>query len=355
MTRHLKAHGLRIGVTLLLCVLAAALAYPTVSGELRNLKTLREEHQALVQQLDQLQHPKGGVLEHGALSVDGGQLVDQHGAPVVLRGLSSHGLLWFPEYTNYRSLKTLQEYGANAFRVALYTDAYRGYTEEPSLHEKLLYQAIENALAADLYIIVDWHVLNDETPMKHLEDAKKLFTQEAQRYGDQPGILYEICNEPNGAGTYQEIQAYAKEIIPLIRKYAPNAVILVGTPKFCTSLKEAIAAPLPYPDLLYTYHYYSEISDRAYAQAEISRARKAGLGVFVSEWGMASFNASQRQDANAFLAFLNDNNISWINWALSNKDEGYSLLRPECKALSQWTKEDLTPTGQFVLSKLQTP
>ena len=39
------------------------------------------------------------------LSVKGTRLFDQQGNPIVLRGISSHGIAWYPEYTNYRSLK----------------------------------------------------------------------------------------------------------------------------------------------------------------------------------------------------------------------------------------------------------
>ena len=40
------------------------------------------------------------VSEHGALSVSGSSLVDANGSAVQLKGVSTHGIAWFPEYIN---------------------------------------------------------------------------------------------------------------------------------------------------------------------------------------------------------------------------------------------------------------
>lgn len=55
---------------------------------------------------------------------------------------------------------------------------------------------------------------------------------------------------------------------------------------------------------------------------------------------------------NTFMDFLEEQGISWINWALSNKDESYSFLAPDCETLSGWTEEQLSPSGQYVISRL---
>ncbi len=303
---------------------------------------------------DSGQH-RHGPAESGALSVQGTALCAEDGSPVILRGLSSHGLSWFPEYTNYATLCTLRDYGANAFRIAVYPAQNDGYLEEPKLNEKLLSAAIENALAADLYVIVDWHVLQDENPLKHKEEAKRFFENVARRYGQEPGILYEICNEPNGNTSWRDIRSYAAEIIPLIRSHAPDAVILVGTPNFCTTLEQAIQTPLSCENVMYTYHYYSSVSDCRYARSQINKALDNGLPVFVSEWGYQAESPTLSKDTEAldtFMDFLEEQDISWINWALSNKDESYSFLAPDCETLSGWTEEQLSPSGRYVISRL---
>lgn len=297
-----------------------------------------------------------GPSRYGKLSVQGTRLCAEDGTPVVLRGLSSHGLTWYPEYTNYAAMCTLRGYGANVFRIAVYPAQNDGYLEEPELNEKLLYAAIENALAADLYVIVDWHVLQDKNPQKHKDKAKHFFEDVAKRYGEEPGVIYEICNEPNSGTTYRDIRAYANEVIPVIRKHAPDSVILVGTPKYCTTLEDAIEKPLSHENVMYTYHYYSDISDCRYAQSQISKAVENGLPVFVSEWGYAAESQTHDKDRealNAFIDFLEENGISWVNWALSNKKESHSFIDPESDLVSGWTADQLSPSGRYVVDRLK--
>ena len=332
-------------------VAAAALVF-WQQKQLQN--RLETENQALRQELEDLMTKKGGIEEHGRLCVNGTQLVDQTGAPLQLRGVSSHGITWYPEYTNYAALKTLKDYGANVFRIALYVEQNDGYLEEPELNKKLLFSAIENSLAADLYTVVDWHVLRDEDPNRNVEKALAVLEEVAQRYGDEPGILYEICNEPNGDTTYEDIARYAEQIIPVIRQHAPNALILVGTPNFCTSLSEAMQSPLEYPNVMYTYHYYAGISDCKSSMKKIARGLSAGLPVFVSEWGLDSQDAAEEHwnETRAFLDYLEQEQIGWINWSLCNKDEGYSILLPDSHKLHGWSQEDFTDSGKFLLDYL---
>ena len=315
-----------------------------------------EENQQMQGEIKDLTTQTGGIEENGSLIVEGAQLLDEKGNPVMLRGISSHGIAWYPEYANYRSLKTLKDYGANVFRIAMYVEQSDGYLEEPELNRKLLYSAIENSLAADLYTIVDWHVLRDENPNRHAEKAISVFEEIAKRYGDEPGIIYEICNEPNGDTTYDDIINYAEQVIPVIRKYAPNALILVGTPRFCTSLSEAVENPIQYPNIMYTYHFYAGVSDCKYAIEEISNGLENGLPVFISEWGLDDYRETKEgqgwKDTVQFLDFLEEKNISWINWSLCNKDEGYSMISSNVDKLYGWKADEITDSGLLFLQYL---
>lgn len=340
-----------------LLLAAVALLLLALSDLRRTCDTLTDETQSLQEQNQKLREEVvelSGYPRLSPLSVKGTQLCDEKGQPVLLRGISSHGIAWYPEYTNYRALKTLKDHKANVFRIAMYVEQNDGYLEEPEWNRKLLYSAIENSLAAGLYTIVDWHVLRDEDPNKHIDQAIAAFEEITRRYGDEPGILYEICNEPNGDTDYDDIKAYADQVIPVIRKNAPNAVVLVGTPNFCTSLSEAMEDPLEYPNVMYTYHYYAGISDCKFAMQEISRGLERGLPVFISEWGLDGYDATQEhmQETEQFLDFLDQKNISWVNWALSNKDEGYSLIDPRGDKLHGWEWNELSDTGRFVFRRL---
>lgn len=331
--------------------------YARECRELReDMEMLRLKNVQLEEEIREYENREKENAGYGALSVSGTQLCGETGEPVRLRGVSSHGLAWYPEYTNYHSLKTLREYGANVFRIAVYPAQNDGYLEKPELNEKLLYSAVENSLAAGLYTIVDWHVLRDENPLYHLDKAGEFFEKVSGRFGNNEKIIYEICNEPNGDTKYEDISEYAKQIIPIIRKNAPDAVILVGMPKFCTTLDEAVKNPLPFENIMYTYHYYSHISDCQYAKSQISGAMENGIPVFVSEWGFDFSSDTLEKDTAAmqeFMSFLDNNNISWVNWSLSNKEEAYSFIKPEVETLWGWQKEQLSLSGKYVTALLE--
>ena len=68
------------------------------------------------------------VSQSGALHVEGAKLVGSDGRPVQLRGISTHGIAWFPDYINeaaFRQFRT--EWGANVVRLAMYAAEYGGY------------------------------------------------------------------------------------------------------------------------------------------------------------------------------------------------------------------------------------
>ena len=116
---------------------------------------------------------KGGVSENGALHVVGTQLMNENNEPVVLHGMSSHGLQWFGDFATENAVKATADYGANLFRCAMYTDE-GGYISNPSVKDTLI-NAVDSAIRQDMYVIIDWHILSDGNPMQHIDDAVDFF------------------------------------------------------------------------------------------------------------------------------------------------------------------------------------
>ena len=49
------------------------------------------------------------------------KLTDESGNIIQLRGVSTHGISWFPDYVNYDAFATLRDdWGANVVRIAMY-------------------------------------------------------------------------------------------------------------------------------------------------------------------------------------------------------------------------------------------
>lgn len=105
----------------------------------------------------------------GALKVVGAQLTDAAGEPVQLRGVSTHGLAWYPQYVNQEFFTELREvWGANVVRLATYSAEEGGYATETgdrAALNDLVVRGVQYAQAADLYAVVDWHTLSDANPL----------------------------------------------------------------------------------------------------------------------------------------------------------------------------------------------
>lgn len=296
---------------------------------------------------------RGGVSENGWLQVKGTQLCNEKGEAVVLRGMSTHGLQWYGEYASSQSIRNTAEFGANLFRVAMYTGE-GGYLSSPDAMKKKVINAVDAAIANDLYVIIDWHILSDGSPMSHVEEAKTFFGEMAARYGSSPAVLYEICNEPNGNVTWErDVKPYAQAVIPVIRERAPKSVILVGSPTWSQDIHLVARSPLEGENLMYTLHFYAG-THGADLRRRIDDVLAAGLPVFVSEWGTSRADGSGGvflKEAGEWLDFLRERGISWANWSLCDKNETSAALRPGTSPDSAWSEADLSESGRFVFSR----
>lgn len=301
-----------------------------------------------------------GKTNNGWLSVAEGQLVNDKAEPFQLRGMSSHGISWYPQYTGIESIASTKTYGANVFRVAMYADDdagnYNSNAKDQETNKTALYAAVDNALRCDMYAIIDWHVLNLENPLANADLAVAFFDEVSRRYAEEPGVIYEICNEPNGETTWEDITAYAERVVPVIRDSSPKALIIVGTPQFSSDLGASMESPLPYENVMYAYHYYSRLAEDNY-QYTLDAAMEAKHPVFVSEWGVGSDTdgiiESDVEYAEQFVAYLNEHGISWVNWSLCNKDESFSAIRPDVSDLGGWVEDDLTTSGRIAFGALK--
>ena len=122
-------------------------------------------------------------------------------------------------------------------RLALYTAENGGWREGGERDElyNLVRDGVSFATEADLYAIVDWHVLSDANPLAHADEAAGFFGRISADLSGNNNVIYEICNEPNNGTTWEDAKAYAERIIPIIRANDPDAVIVAGTRVVATS------------------------------------------------------------------------------------------------------------------------
>ncbi len=294
----------------------------------------------------------GGVSENGKLHVEGTRLCNERGETVVLRGMSSHGMQWYSEFTNKYSVAKCAELGANVFRVAMYT-CEGGYIDNPHSIEAAVISAVDNAIECDMYVIIDWHILSDGNPQTYKSEALAFFERMAYRYRDSPAVLYEVCNEPNGNVSWDsDIKPYERDCVSVIRRYT-DAVILLGSGSWSQNLNDAVRSPLEGVNLMYTLHFYAGTHGDE-LRSRVDTALNAGLAVFVSEWGMSRSDGGGGvyvDAAETWLDFLDARSISWCNWSLCDKNESSAALKSGATATS-WTESDLSESGAWVFSRM---
>ena len=295
----------------------------------------------------------GFAAKHGALKLDGTQLVDQNGNDIQLYGMSTHGIAWFPQVVSYDSFKTLRDdWNTNCVRLAMYTHEYNGYCAggDQDYLKSLVRTGVDAATDLGMYVIIDWHVLQEQDPNVYKDQAKDFFKEMSETYADHTNVLYEICNEPNGYATWDSVKSYAEEIIPIIRENDPDAVIIVGTPTWSQDIDKAQANPLDYDNVLYALHFYAG-THKDVLWNRLDSCVQNGLPVFVSEFGMCDASGNGANDFNSTKSWfdvIEKYTISFCCWNLANKDEASSVFKSSCSKTSDWTENDLSESGKWI-------
>ena len=297
---------------------------------------------------------------HGQLSVKGTDIVDESGSKYQLKGVSTHGITWFPDYVNKDAFQSIRDdWDANLVRLAMYTDTgdSNGYCSggDKDSIRGLVDAGVTAATELGMYVIIDWHILNDNNPNSHIDDAKEFFDDVSAKYSSNHNVIYEICNEPNGGTSWSDIKSYAEIIIPVIRKNDKNAIIIVGTPNWSQDVDIVSEDPITgYDNIMYVVHFYAA-THKDDLRNKVKTAISNGLPVFVSEFSLcdASGNGGIDYDSSdVWFDLINDNNLSYASWSLCNKNETSALIKPDSTATSTITIDDLSDTGKYVRDKI---
>jgi Cellulase (glycosyl hydrolase family 5)/Bacterial Ig domain len=300
------------------------------------------------------------LVANGRLKVINRQLCNESGKPIQLRGMSTHGLQWYGGCYSLASTQVLAtQWGCDVLRAAMYVDEGGYLTNKIGIKAKLE-QIVDWTEQTGMYCIVDWHMLTPGDPNLHTADAIEFFTQQAQRNAGKKHVIYEICNEPNGATTWADIKRYADQIIPVIRQYDAEALILVGTPTWSSLPTAILSDPLTGANaynIMYTFHFYAA-SD--FNQAYLNTALQT-VPIFVSEWGVSRFtgdNGNNYINSQQWVDLLAGANtagvkVSWCNWSFCDKAETSAALNPFSCQTGNWN--NTSPSGTWVKQHLLIP
>ncbi|MFE9824952.1 cellulase family glycosylhydrolase [Streptomyces sp. NPDC005791] len=303
------------------------------------------------------------VAVNGQLSVCGTKLCNEHGNPIQLRGMSSHGTQWYPQCLTGGSLDALaDDWKADVLRVSTYVQE-DGYETDPQHFTDLANTLVQQATDRGMYVIVDWHMLSPGDPNANLANARKFFTDIANSNKAKSNIIYEIANEPSGV-SWPQIKSYAEQIIPVIRNIDSDAPVLVGTRAWSSfgvsegaDESEVVNNRVNAPNIMYTFHFYAD-SHRDEYLATLSRAAEK-LPVFVTEFGTQNYSGEGEDDfamSQRYLDLMKAKKISWVNWNFSDDHRSGAVFKPgTCNSGGPWAgTSSLKPAGVWIRDRIRT-
>lgn len=291
----------------------------------------------------------GGIVKtHGRLHVKGNAIVGHDGQPVSLAGVSFGWSQWEARpYYNAEVVNWVkQDWNATIVRAALGVHP-TGYLAHPETEKARVCKVIDAAIAADLYVIIDWH---DHHADQHPELAVAFFQEMARKYGRHPHIIYEIFNEPiNGLTWARDVKPYAEKVIAAIRAIDPENLIVVGTPNWSQDVEIAAADPIKAHNIAYTLHFYAGTHKQS-LRDKAAQALDAGAPLFVTEWGTCDASGAGGFDVAStaeWMAFMRERKLSHCNWAIYDKTETAAIIVPGASTSGGWTDRDLTESGRL--------
>lgn len=294
------------------------------------------------------------VQTHGALVVNGNKILNKNGVPVCFAGNS---LFWSntgwggENFYNASVINWLYtDWNTPIVRAAMGVEDNGGYISDPSNKQKVI-TVVDAAINEGIYIIIDWHSHHAED---YETEAIQFFEEMATLYGDYNNVIYELYNEPlNTASWDNTIKPYAESVISAIRAIDSDNLIIVGTSNWSQDVDIASNNPITdYSNIAYTLHFYAG-SHGQWSRDKAQTALDNGIAIFVTEWGsspvIANDNAAvDSTETMLWMDFLCANKISHCNWAVNDKVEPFSILKPGSSTTGNWTENDLTSSGIFV-------
>ena len=208
------------------------------------------------------------------------------------------------------------------------------YFHNPEASLNQMKAMIDAAIENDVYVVVDFHEHHAELL---IPQAQAFFEEIAKLYGHYPNVMFEIFNEPLPRHDWNIIANYAKQVIPVIRKYSSNPII-VGTQSWSQRTDAVDNQLTGFGNIAYTLHYYAAMHGSSLvSKLDVSKP------LMITESG---------NDGPAMWDYINkarEKGISWASWSVASKggfDEAWSIFVANNNFKGPWTDADLREAGK---------
>ena len=243
-------------------------------------------------------------------------------------------------------LKT--DWQSKIVRAAMGVEEFGGYITHPEQNRTRVETIVDAAIDEDLYVIIDWHSHHAEN---YQAQAISFFQDMARKYGDNNNVIYEVYNEPIHVSWSGTVKPYAEAVIAAIREIDPDNLVIVGSPTWSQDVHEVAVDPITrFDNIAYTLHFYAG-THTEFLRDRAERAMNDGIAIMVTEWGTVNADGNGAVDVaetNRWVEWMDQYNLTHLNWSVHDKDEGASVIRPGAATNGGWTASSLTTSGAFV-------
>lgn len=277
------------------------------------------------------------------LKTEGRNITDANGKVMVLRGVNLASLSWEEENWHPKAVeKAFTDWQVNIIRTRLMESEYK--KDKAEYLEKVDKLIINPARKYGLYVILqtqfddprDSRVKNDLAN----DDNIKMWQAVAQKYHDDPTVLYDPLAEPRNVTPDVLRENYLK-IIKAIREINPDSLIFVTGLGWGRYLNFWLDNPLSYPNIVYRSNSYNKKGEFEGLFGEIAQR----YPVFIGEFGAEAQPYMSFEDVKFLLEYTEKLQLGWTAWNFSNSG---------CPCLLD-NKNDFSPTpyGQMVKTSLE--
>lgn len=281
------------------------------------------------------------VNYYGEMQVKDGIIIgSKTGAPMRVTGMSFFWSNWSQKYytADYVDLM-VDDFNCEVVRCSY------GIQDDGVPYDKscvpLIENVVEQAIERGVYVLLDWH---SHGAHKNPEEAITFFSAMAEKYGEYDNVIFELYNEPMNT-SWEEIKTYAELVIPEIRKYSDN-LIIVGTPNWSQDVLAAANQPIEDTNVAYALHFYAG-THKKWLRDNADLAMIKGIALFVTEWGSVNADGNggiSKTSTEEWMKWIDENNLSSCNWAINDKNEGSSIFS---------SGSEISDTGTYIKSLIQ--
>lgn len=246
------------------------------------------------------------------LHVEGNKIINESGEQVILHGVNRSGLEYDNPGGNDMSETEIDhictEWRANIIRVP--------FNQEWIMTDDYYNTKLDNVISwikkNGAYIILDLQWQNTLVGIPNIPDTNAITMWRilAERYKDEPAVLYDIHNETHDID-FASWKSRAIEIIEAIQVVHPKALILVSGMQWASNLQDWANEPLDYENIVYSLHLYPWFGGSSGWPVRFGNYTD-DIPIFCGEFGGDETNI---QWGTELIRYLNEKNIGWCSWS----------------------------------------